>query len=308
MTIQSPGPASSPALPQWTAYAIVALAPLFFSTNVIFGRGAQDIAPFTLAALRWGLTAAILLLATRREWPQAMQLAREQWRLLLICGFFGMWICGGAVYWALKHTTATNGTLIYTLPPVLILLLERFFRGRPIAKREMGGIALAFCGVAFIVARGSLANLAALDFNIGDLVFLGAAASWAVYSVLIRAKALQGLSVFATLGLLAAFGALTLLPFAALEIAWSSVFPASARQWQIIAGIVALSSLAAFSTFQHGVRELGPTVTGIFMYLLAPCGVLLSFVFLGERLAAYHLPGMALVLAGVITATWPGKR
>ena len=32
-----------------TAYIVMFFAPLFFSTNVVFGRAATDIAPFTLA-------------------------------------------------------------------------------------------------------------------------------------------------------------------------------------------------------------------------------------------------------------------
>ncbi|MCC0019650.1 MAG: DMT family transporter [Nitratireductor sp.] len=177
-----------------TAYIVMFFAPLFFSTNVVFGRAATDIAPFTLAFLRWGLAALILLALSRKSWPQMVTVLRSQWKLLMLQGFLGMFICGGLVYLALHETTATNGTLIYTSPPVIIILIERFWRGRKMRAREMAGVLLAVLGVLLIVTRGNLANLVTLQFNSGDLIFVFAAVSWAVYSVILKSEAFAGLS------------------------------------------------------------------------------------------------------------------
>ena len=59
------------------------------------------------------------------------QCAELDARLILLLALLGMWICGGGVYLALGHTTATNGALIYTTSPVIIIVLEAiFFRRR----------------------------------------------------------------------------------------------------------------------------------------------------------------------------------
>ena len=287
------------------AYVILAIAPLFFSTNVVFGRAAQDIEPFTLAALRWSLTAIILLAATRRHWPSMRETLRTNLLLLMTVGFLGMWICGGAVYLALKYTTATNGTLIYTIPPVIIVVIEFLWRGRPIALREMAGILLAFLGVLAIVLKGDPAAIFRLDFNPGDLAFVVAAISWALYSVLLKSKSLAHLSTVPLLALVACAGAATLIPFAAAEIVLTGNFPSTARQWWIISGIVVLASIISFSTFQYGVKVLGPSIAGIFLYLLPPCGIGLAWLFLGEQLLPFHFAGMAMILGGVIIATLP---
>ena len=82
------------------------------------------------------------------------------------------------VYFALHYTSATNGTLIYTTPPILIMLIEAIWRGRHISGREIVGICLAVAGVFVIVFRGEAENLASFDFNDGDLIFIAAAVSW----------------------------------------------------------------------------------------------------------------------------------
>ena len=53
-----------------------------------------------------------------------------EWGRIALLGFLGMWICGALVYLALRYTTATNATLIYTTSSVMILLLDWALRDR----------------------------------------------------------------------------------------------------------------------------------------------------------------------------------
>ena len=167
--------------PSLTVYLVLFLMPLMFSTNIVFGRAAiTEVEPFTLAFLRWSLSALILMpfaIGTIRE---EMALVRKLGAQFLGLGFLGMWICGAIVYVALKDTSATNGTLIYTTSPVIVILLEYFFRGRKIALREAAGIILAFIGVWIIVFKGSFQNVLNLQFNAGEILFVQTAISWSV--------------------------------------------------------------------------------------------------------------------------------
>ena len=291
------------------AYLVMLVAPLFFASNMVFGRSVvNDVSPFTLALLRWLIVATVLLPVMYGQRHALQRLVKTRWRLLLLIAFLGMWFCGGGVYLGLRWTTATNGTLIYTTSPVIILLMEAAFKGRRIGLREGLGALLAFLGVCVIVMRGDLAALTSLQFNIGDLMFVGAAIAWAAYSILYRSPALEGLSNAAMLGLMALAGALLLLPAAGLESAAGAVLPTTTQAWMGIAGIVIFPSLLAFSTFQFGIRELGAPVASMFMYLMPPYGVLLAMVFLGEELALFHLVGIALVMGGVVLATFPSRK
>ena len=227
--------------------------------------------------------------------------------LLLGLGFLGMWVCGALVYYALQFTTATNATLIYTSSPVIIILIEWAFRGRTIRMRDGIGVLLALSGVIVIVVKGSYTNLIDLSFNFGDLIFVGCAIAWAVYSVGLKSSRLSSLSTLPTFMLIAGSGALLLAPFAFAEIVITQKFPTSFEAWQSIVGIVAFASLLAFSSFQYGVKVLGASVSAIFMYLLPVYGVGLAVIFLGERLAPFHFWGIVLVLSGVVIATLPSK-
>jgi drug/metabolite transporter (DMT)-like permease len=285
----------------------LASAPMFFSTNIIFGRAAKSIDPFTLAELRWSLAALVLLIIIRPHWKQARHLVARQWKLLALLGFLGMWICGAIVYVALKSTSATNATLIYTTPPLMIIIIERFTRGRAISLREIAGIVAATLGIAIIITKGDLMALVKQQLNIGDLLILLAATAWAVYSVVLRSKVFSQTPTLVLFALIAAFGALIIAPFAAYELATTAAYPKTARQWQMVAGIVTFSSLIPFSIYQFGLKQHGSSTASIFMYLLPPFGLLLAWLLLGERLTSTTLTGCAFVLGGVILATFPAK-
>lgn len=287
-------------------YLVMIASPLFFSTNLVFGRYVTgEITPFLLATIRWASVALLLAPVLYVHRATLGTLVRDQWKRLALLGILGMGICGGGVYLGLTYTTATNGTLIYTTSPVLILVLEGLFAGRRSHLREVLGMAIAFIGVAVIVLRGSIETALSLSFNLGDILIFVAAASWAGYSILYRSESLRQTANLPLFGLVAIFGALANLPVALWELSQGDALPTQPQSWAAIAGIVFISSLLAFSTFQYGIRALGASLAGVFMYLLPPYGVMLAMVFLGEEFRLFHAGGIALVMAGVILATFP---
>ncbi|WP_394689566.1 DMT family transporter [Hoeflea sp.] len=301
--------AASSGASRFVPLAVMILTPLFFSSNLIFGRSTiSEVAPFTLAFLRWTAASIALLpfvwLARHRV---RAYVTASPWHWMLL-GFLGMSICGAGVYYALQFTTATNGTLIYTTSPLIVILLERLFFGRATGWRELTGIAIGFCGVAIIVLKGDLDRLAGLDLNRGDLIFIVAALSWAIYSVLLKGPRTAGLPVAALFGAITLAGALLLAPFALWEWLSGARMPVTVSAWGGIAGIVMFASLLAFGGFQYGVATLGASTASIFMYLLPVYGVGLAVLALGEPFHTYHGVGILTVLGGLVLATAPIGR
>ncbi|MCZ7656777.1 MAG: DMT family transporter [Xanthobacteraceae bacterium] len=289
------------------AYVILTLMPLFFVSNVILGRVAvQSVEPWTLAFLRWSLSALIVLPLASSDVRRHARAFLAEWRLMLLLGFLGMGICGGGVYLSLRYTTATNATLIYAGFPAIVVLLDAFLRREMLAPARGLGVVTALAGVVVIVLEGDPGRLASLAFNPGDIGFVVAAVAWAVYSLLLKRRALQALPTIATFFAIAVAGTLTLAPFMLWEVVGHGVVPRDLPAWLSIAAIVVFSSVLPFSAFQYGVKVVGPAVTSVFMYLLPPYGVALAWMFLGETFRPYHALGLALVVAGIVLATWSG--
>jgi drug/metabolite transporter (DMT)-like permease len=286
------------------AFLVMLLTPLAFSSNAVFGRAAvQSVEPFTLGFLRWSAVALILLpfcwRQLRDHWPSL----KANWRLVLLMGFLGQWICGAIFYLALTFTTAANGILIYSSVPAIIIVIERLFLGRALIPRQVTGIFIAMFGIGYIMVRGSLEELLAFRFNPGDAIVLITSLSWALYSIFLRKPVFQNMGNAAVLNIVSCAGALLLAPVAVFEMVWLGSFPTSGEAWSSIAGIVFVASLIAFLGYQFGVRRLGAAVASIFMYLLPIYGVLLAWLFLNETIHLFHLVGTVLVLGGVALAS-----
>ena len=293
--------------PDALAYALLLLAPLMMASNAVIGRAATEIMPpIGLAFWRWVLALALMLpLAGAGLW-QYRQTLRRQWAMILLLGALGMGVCGAFVYIGLQTTTATNTGLIYAASPAMILLIGALFRGEKIRPRQIGGIVLAFAGVSAILARGDVAAFLALRFAIGDLWVLGATAAWAVYSVLLKRRALA-MPTFVLFAAVTAAGVLCLLPFYIAETLAVQPVVWTPEALLSIAGVAVFASVLAFSSYQKGVALIGPARAGPFMYLMPAYAAVLAMLFLGERLAPFHIAGFALILTGVMLASAPAR-
>lgn len=290
------------------AVMIMLIAPLFFSSNLIIGRAAVDaVSPATLACLRWTVAAMTLLPFAIWDVGRHSAALKAAWRDVLLLACLGMVICGAGVYLSLHFTTATNATLIYATSPVMIVVLELVRRTTSVSLSQSIGIALALLGVATIVFNGSIADLLAFRLNVGDLGIAIAALSWAIYSVRLPASGLQTLPTLALFTVIAGAGAALLSPLMIAEIAVSGSFPLTAKAWLSIIGVAIVPSVLAFSCYQFGVKVLGASMTGTFMYLMPAYGVLLSVIFLGERLELFHIAAMMLIAGGLVLTTRPWR-
>lgn len=291
---------------QHKAYFILALSAVFMSSNLIFGRaGIASIEPWTLAFWRWCLAVLfylpIGLPALLQDWPKV----KEQLGYIVLLGFLAMVICGGLVYVSLTATTATNATLIYTTSPVMIVLLEWIFKGQRPRVRSVLGIVLAFSGIAIIVSQGSFAQFKALSFSLGDVGIAIAALSWAAYSIGLKAERLNGLTNRAIFFAIAIAGTLWLFPAMLYFAIMHNALPTAPDSWLSLVAMALVPSILAFMAFQYGVRAVGPTLAGVFMYLMPISGLLMATFLLGEAFETYHLAGLVFVLGGVMIATLP---
>jgi drug/metabolite transporter (DMT)-like permease len=290
-------------------HALLLLMPLFFASNLVIGRASAGLVqPWTLAFWRWAIAAAILLpFAWRgiaRHWYEFRAVARE----ILILGLLGMLVCGGVVYVSLHATTATNATLLYTSSTLFIVLLDAIYFRNPLTLMRIAGLVIGFIGVTNIVLRGEVERLVTLNLNWGDFGIAVCAFSWAVYTIMLRAKSLRQLPTLPLFAVIAIAGALTLVPPMLYEAVLLGAVPVSCRAWLSILALAIVPSVLAYGIYQIGIKAVGPSVTGVYLYLIPVYGVALAIVALGESFQGFHAVGLILVVSGVVLATDPFRK
>ena len=180
---------------------LLAVPPLMWAGNAVAGRLlAGEVPPFVLNALRWLIAIVILLPLGWRAVATAAARAEvwRRWRPLSLLGLLGVGAYNALQYWALETSTALNVTLIAASLPVWMLVLGVAAFGVRPSRRELLGAGISLAGVAVVIARGDLAQLASLRPAPGDGLMLLAVLGWACYSWLLepprKSRRLVGLS------------------------------------------------------------------------------------------------------------------
>jgi len=290
-------------------YLLLTLAPFFWACNWIVGRGFHDqVPPMAMTFFRWCFAIVILAPFAWRhvlsDWPRI----RANWRILLVLGAIGVGTHNGLAYLGLNYTTATNGVILNSFIPVMIVLISWVFLRERLTPLQVAGVAVSLSGVLTILSDGSLATLAAFRLNGGDLLIILSMAMWSVYTIALRWRP-EGLNVMSFLLVLAVIGDLCVLPF------WLGELSMGHRphwSWQFLAAMIAValfSSVLAYLFWNRGVAEVGANVAGLFVHLMPVFGVVLAWLFLGERMEAFHVAGIALILTGIwITSRYQQRR
>lgn len=311
MSISAPTATSTAAPPlparAGLAYLLLLVVMLTWAGNAIFGRLASgDIPPFTLALERW--VGALLLMSPfvagplKRDWP----VLRAHWRMVLALGLFGIASFNGFLYLGLHHTTASNAILMQAATPPMILVANLVLFRQKARALQVLGVALSTIGVVLVVVRADLGVLLGLHFALGDLLVLCGVTGWAVYTSLLRKRPpVDPRSLLAATFMV---GALAMLPLAIGEwaqgqrVVWHPITVAT------FAYVAIFPSLIGYYLYNLGVGMIGGARAGQTITLMPIFGAVLAAALLGEPLHAYHLAGMALILAGIALSALGGRR
>lgn len=285
--------------------ALIATAALWGSNHVV-ARAARDaVALPALVFWRW-LAAAIILTvialpSLRESWPAIRpRLGGLVMGSAVGVGLFSYFLLGSAY-----QSLAIEVGFINATTPVWVLLLGLWMGGGNLSAGMQGGIALAFAGTLLIICKGQPQAVTELKFSLGNFWSLLAAISFAWFSIRIRdwSRAIAPLPltvVTAWSGLI-----VVMLP---VYLVWV----ASGGPWLVwneadigfalaATGYVGLGPTMLGNLFYlYGVASLGPPRAAAFLYLSPLFSAAFSIGWLGERLAWYHVAGLAAILAGLM--------
>ena len=284
-------------------YLLLTLTALFWSGNMVIGRGVRaDVPPMALAFWRWAIAFLLILpLALphlKSQWP----LLKKGWPPILILGLVGVGGYNTFAYIALQYTSATNAVLLNSFIPVATIAISWAFLGKHLRRLEAIGVVVSLCGVMTIVARGDLNVLTHLNLNLGDAWMLGAVVVWAVYTVGLAWRP-AGVHPMLMLAAMTLVGLTALFPAYLWEIGQGRQINVNLGSLASMAYIGIFPSFLGYIFYNRGVAEVGANRGSLFIHLMPVFGTLLSVIFLHEIPFWYHYLGIALIFAGIWLTT-----
>lgn len=265
--------------------------------NIVSRLGATGaFSPWDIAAIRFGVSGAIALplflrFVPRRDWPRHAVLAffgGLAYCLLVYLGFAfapiahaGVFVNGGIAFWTI----------------VLIAFITRF----RMPSHTVWALVLSTCGL-LLIGFDSLFGTVHRGAWIGDVLFLIAALTWAIFGLLL--KRWQVRPQHSVLGV-ATFSALVYLPVYGLwvpsqlgQASWGDITLQAVYQGIIVA-------LLGAGLYSYAVQKIGAGEASMMMALVPAVSAVGGLLILGEALSPWAIVGILVVSVGALMGALP---
>jgi len=256
------------------------------------------IPPFSLVALRLLLGALTLAIVLAMRGPPII--TRTHFWQVVGVGFVGYGVSLSLQFLGTKLSTAANGSLVTSATPAFVLIFAWILLREKITYLRIVALLLATLGVVAVVdPRSAQLNP---DLFLGNLLLLGAALTWALYSVLVR-KATQALDVL-PFSLIAFIGGLPVsVPASVWELKTMGVGEISLG---IVGGVLFLgiiSTALAMVLWNTAFAFVDANLASLTFFAQPVVGTLLGWLFLGEKITSLFLVGGILIGIGLVVSS-----
>ena len=247
--------------------------------------------PIASTALRFILATALMLPFI---WKKSLQQINckilRQYSLIslfLVLFFLGL-------FEALKTTTALRTSVIYTLLPLLSVVLTYVVLKLVTPNKLIVAFVIGTLGALWVLLAFTQEKLVISQWRLGDSIFLGACCCLALHVILVKKWASDvppALGAFYIMLL----GSLILLPFLILFGDLNNVAWQQSEFWQTLLYLTIFTTMTTFYLQQYLVKKVGPNRLLAFTYLIP------SLVVIPQGLANIYqlysaLPGIMLTL------------
>jgi len=257
----------------------------------------EVIPPFSLLTMRLVLGSASLLLVS---YFIKVSTSTRQIITYLLVGFVGYGISLSFQFIGTKLSTASNGALVTSATPALVLPFAYFLLKEKLTPLKISATLIASIGVIIIIDLGSLDFSSELFW--GNISLVLAAVSWAAYSVLVS-KYGSGSNVVFSTAIFLLGGLPVSIPATLIEyntVGWGEI------TLTIIYGILFLgivSTAIAMYLWNYAFTKLSASQASLTFFAQPLVGTLLGWYFLNEKITLLTLLGGAFIFFGIYLST-----
>jgi len=284
----------------WGLAATFLWASFYPICRVLLGDCENHLDPFFFSFLRFVFGALILapVLFPKKSQRKLKQTTRKDWAMLFFLATTGIIGQGVLVFWATKYTTASRASLMANTSPIFTIILSFLVLKEALTKKKIAGMILGFAGISLVIlTRGGGDVLSTNSSTLfGDVLALISGMFWAVYTVYGETLSRRYGGLLCT-AVLFEIGVLLMIPI--LFLTGSNCF--LNLPWMVWLGIIYIGGAGglAYGFWYCALKYLTPGELGILGYLNALLVVLLSVLFLKEKITWEFIAAIAMVFYSV---------
>ena len=250
--------------------------------------------PIAFSGLRFA-TAGIALALIIKLREGGIGVERRDVRLVVMCGFVGIFLNQLTFTYAVDYTAAANVALILASAPAFAAVFAVMLGHERVRPAHWMALGVSLIGVGLVVAGGS--NLAGFSLR-GDLLAVGAALTWAAYTVMLR-PLFGRYSAGRISALVILVGAVIMAPVTVVQVANQDFGSLTRLDWGAWVYSTIGPLLVTNWLYFRALHRVGAARATLYMYLQPFLGAVFAAWLLGENLVAIQLIGGAVIVGGV---------
>ena len=272
--------------------------------NLIFGAGYAVIktitpsylAPFSLNVVRV-VVSLILFWSLLLFKPSRASIDKKDIPLFILCGITGVAINQIMFVKGLSLTSAIHSSLLSLATPIFITIIALWLIKENFSINKFFGLALGIGGATLLVLAKDVQSSNSSSL-LGDMFVLINAVSYAFYMVIVR-PLMEKYNALHVLRWVFTFGAIFILPIALPDFIATDWSVFGIAQWAALAFVVLFVTFLSYLFTVYGLQELGPSVTGAYIYTQPVFATIIAMVFAGEHFTMIKALAAVLIFSGV---------
>lgn len=274
------------------------------AANLIFGANYSIVKYITPGFIHpFGLNVIRVLVSVGLFWlffffkPANPGIRKEHVGRFVLCAITGVALNQMLFIKGLSLTTSIHAALLTLASPIFITLIAAWLLKEGLGINKIVGLMLGVGGALMLVAMKE-SHGSASDILLGDILILINAVSYAFYMVLVR-PLMEAYRPVHVLRWIFSIGTLMIVPFGwtqFMAINWQAL---TTPAWASLIFVVVGATFLAYLFNVFGIKELGASATGTYIYTQPVFAALLAIIFMGEHFTWQKAVAALLIFAGV---------
>ena len=277
--------------------AIVLLVLIWGSNFSVVKSALSEFSPLAFNATRFVLASAVLAVFLAISGVRVRFPKQDVMRLVGL-GLLGNVLYQGLFIYGIDGTRAGNAALMLSTVPLIVTVLSVALKHETISRAGWAGVVLSISGIVVILWGSSRGLSFGSDTIRGDLIMLGSALAWSVYTVLSSpyVQKYGTLPVTAFTMWIGTIGLVLISTPALLAQDWISISPGA---WGGLVFSGAFSLALAYILWYYGIRHLGSSRTAVYSNTVPVVALLVAWLTLGEVPTMVQVVGTFMILGGI---------
>jgi len=291
-----------------TAHIALLFTNLFFAINLSAAKQLTSSGlakPFGLNVVRVGVSVLLFWLLFLLK-PTSIKIEKQDRMRFVWCALTGIAINQLLFLKGLSLTYPIHASLLMLTTPILIVFIAAWLLKEKIGGFKIAGLLLGITGAAvLIIARGGNANKNEVIW--GDVLIIINAISYTIYFILVKPLMLKYNPVM-IMRWIFTIGLIMILPFGwneFVQIPWTTFTTIDITAMTLV---VFTGTFLAYLFNVYGIKILGPSAAGFYIYTQPFFATFIAMIFLHEQLELYKVAAAVLIFTGVYLANKPTKN